>query len=200
MTTPPPILTMPASLVDAYCGAIRTGCEGVERGAELVSAAVASIEADDSAVPPVHCWDGILLIITHAAGLSRMLFPLGLGKGPERDSPELAARRLRGAELREWLAVQADSPLNKDGRTIRDTVEHWDEKVENWHLDAAAKSGTIAWAIGPAHQLEPQYYYVRSFDQTTMTVTYGANSLQLGPLLAEVRRLWEAYIDRRAGS
>jgi len=199
MTTPPN-LTMPGSLVDAYCDSIRTGCEGVERGAELVSAAVASIDADDGAVPTVHCWDGILLIITYAAGLSRMLFPQGLAETPQEDNRKQADRRRRGAELRAWLSVEPDSPLNGDGRKVRNTVEHWDEKVERWHRHAAAKSGTVAWAIGPAHQLEPQYYYVRSLDQTTMTVTYGANSLQLGPLLTEVRRLWEAYIDRRAGS
>lgn len=189
-----PLPSMPRSLLLAYGAVIRTECEGVARGAEMIRSAIDSIETDGP-VPAVQCWDGLLLVITHAAGLSRMLWPQRLAKKPEKDNQDQAARRRRGSELQVWLDVKPGSPLNEAGRTVRDTIEHWDERVEDLHQDTVGKK-IIASAIVQSGRLGPDYYCVRSFDQTTMTVTYGRDSLDLRPLLAEVDRLWNEYSAR----
>lgn len=126
--------------------------------------------------------DGSLLMITHSAALSRVLFPISprriMGESKESHAKRSADRDARGRQLRAWLEVADDSVLNEQGRMVRNTVEHWDERLEDWFAQATAQ--------GHPH---PTIEHSRIFDDVTRTVTWGRDSLELGALVDDVIRL-----------
>jgi hypothetical protein len=89
--------------------------------------------------------------LTHASNISRMLWPQGGGAGGQRPSGWLAwlwgfvrpsetqqrsrrarlFRRTRGATLRQQLEI-ADGNHVLRSRTLRDHLEHFDERLDDW--------------------------------------------------------------------
>ena len=139
--------TMDRSLLRACAAVISSECRGIRRAVKLVNDGVkAATDPDNFGTDGEKAWDGLLLILTHAAALSRLLFPSTEPRKGESEA-DRAKRADRGRQLREWLEVMPKSPLNPDGRKVRNTVEHWDERIDIWYADAIPKAGVISWAI-----------------------------------------------------
>ena len=91
-------------------------------------------------------------LVTHAGNISKLLWP----------SAKSASGR--GAHLRSLLGIPDDSPLKN--RTIRNHLEHFDERLDDWAIDPA--HSWVGNNIGPLAQVPFQRTEVyRWFDQST---------------------------------
>jgi hypothetical protein len=81
-------------------------------------------ESDAAQVSAIH------EALGHAAGLSRFFWPSALGG--RRAAALLGLRQARAAVLRAAFALDDDSPLRD--RNLRDSLEHFDEKLDSYLL------------------------------------------------------------------
>jgi hypothetical protein len=198
MTQPPkPSLSPP--LLAAYGVIIRTTTEAIQRAFRTLTAKAEAIRSDSSEHTDdtlEECFDAIVVLLANAAALSRVFWPhearVTRDIPPEKRARRKAQQRTRGAEFRAWFLVADDSPLNEEGRNVRNTFEHWDEKVIDWVPNVVGQvvhDATVTDRRAP----QPGQHYIRSYNSRTRTITYGDESLDLGPLLGEVDRVVERY-------
>lgn len=78
--------------------------------------------------------------LTHVANVSKILWPPELGSGRRAKSHPLtqSAREARAKALRRVLGVQDSSTLRL--RHIRDSLEHFDERLELWCLTGVGRN------------------------------------------------------------
>lgn len=76
--------------------------------------------------------------LTHAAVVSKILFPAKNKKKPDRV--------VRGEHLRELLEVDGGHPIMT--RSVRDDLDHFDERIDQWATDSK-KHNRLDKIIGP---------------------------------------------------
>ena len=76
---------------------------------------------EDRNTPSSEVFRALHSILTHAANVSRLLFP-------NRKRDEYAQQR--GKKLRDVLGVDDDSPIAD--RSLRNHLEHYDERLDQW--------------------------------------------------------------------
>jgi hypothetical protein len=150
-------------------------------------------------------WDAILGILNHSAVLSRVFWPatnprcdcadcMAREKAAERDKRNRLA--VRGTFLRSLFNVQDDSPLNEEGRRLRNSIEHWDERLDGskrlYREINAAKGAYKLW-IGSLDNVPPGSYPVRAYDPAAEVVACGRTRMPLRPLAREAYRINEWY-------
>lgn len=122
---------------------------------------------------PAVLW--LMQTLSHASAVSRFLWP-------PRSKRKLHAARAE--KLRRGLGVETDSPLND--RSLRDTLEHFDERLDKYFLGDLAGS-LFPFLVddhdprsdGPCHliaYINPRQSYVVILDQQ---YEYGALFLEL---------------------
>ena len=104
---------MPIELLRAYGLIISESCDGVERGWRMVTdrfhrAVYSAGENEPDDQPRMkdnfgRSWDGLLLVITHSAALSRALFPIP----PRKIKGEPKDSYTRRSDEREQVRVTA---------------------------------------------------------------------------------------------
>ena len=128
-------------------------------------------------------WDAILAILNHSAVLSRVFWPASR-------KPHVVSR---GAFLRELFVVPDDSALNEDGRALRNTIEHWDERLDDseWYRSTVDHhhGGLIIGAL----DLRPDSYLVRAYDPVADLVVCGMSRMPIWPLALEAARINYRY-------
>lgn len=202
---PAQLPTMPFSMLRAYLLTIRHRAEGVARADRIlrqVGDAIDSGTDDDIPDSSEVLFDGIHLLLTHAAALSRVFFPTGSSLR-STDGADMAAHRAarakRGQELRAWFDVSPQSPLSPKARRLRNTVEHWDERIEEWHEDVLDKTDiTDSWVGRPIVEEPSTHYVLRRYDPQTYTVSWAGDreNLDLRPLVREAERIEALYASR----
>jgi hypothetical protein len=80
-------------------------------------------------------------LLSHAAGVSRILWPTWI-KDPDRRD----IARARGDHLRQSLGIGEDHPLRV--RVLRDHLEHFDERLDRWSQETT-HGGIVDLHIGP---------------------------------------------------
>lgn len=128
-------------------------------------------------------WDAVLAILHRSAALSRVFWPAS--KKP--------AVITRGRFLRDLFELGSDSALNPDSRDLRNTIEHWDERLDadEWYLAMDSKYRRLV--IGPFTDLQPDEYTLRAYDPTTDTARCGTDELPIRPLVKESGRIYFRY-------
>jgi len=76
---------------------------------------------EDCNTPNSEVFRALHSLLTHAANVSRLLFPT-------RKDDKYAQRR--GRRLRDWLGVDDDSPIAD--RSLRNHLEHYDGRLDTW--------------------------------------------------------------------
>jgi hypothetical protein len=125
-------------------------------------------------------WDAILAILNHSAVLSRVFWPAS------------KKARVRGAFLRQLFEVPDDSALNENGRALRNTIEHWDERLDDaeWAtVDGKYHGGLIIGSFGR----RPDSYFLRAYDPEADLVVCGRSRMPILPLVGEAQRINYRY-------
>lgn len=119
------------------------------------------------------------------ANVSKVFWPARGRAGSKVDRSSRAALR-KNVELDEESALA--------NRTIRDHLEHMDERIEDWATkgsggvwhDANVGSGQTLGATSRGHVDG----YFRHFDLDRGAVRFGEDEVEIGRLLVEVHRVW----------
>ncbi|WP_146092024.1 hypothetical protein [Xanthomonas codiaei] len=142
----------------------------------------AALEAkdDSEAVSSVH------EALGHCGNLSRYFWPSR--QNSKRNSPFVALAEARGAKLRESFGVPDDSPL-KD-RALRDSLEHFDERLDCYFL--GLDSGMIFPdpMIGPYQTAKVQYGHIfKLVDPNEEIFVVLGVEFRYGTLRPEIQRI-----------
>jgi hypothetical protein len=105
---------------------------------------------------------------------------------------------VRGRFLRDLFEVPKNSALNPDGRRLRNTIEHWDERLDAdglYRSISAAKGGYKLW-IGSLENVPTGSYPVRAYDPDADMIACGETRMPLMPLASEAARIhdWYAHV------
>lgn len=114
-------------------------------------------------------------IINHSGALSRYFWP------------SRRTHDARGAYLRKVLQVSDNSPLKS--RTVRDHLEHFDEKLDIY-LESMAAGYVVPCYFGPTPaSTGVSQHYFRAYFVDTGTFEILGNQVVIEPLIVEVMRI-----------
>lgn len=124
-------------------------------------------------------WSSIQSILTTSANVSKILWP------PQKK------RKKRGAYLRKLLQVSDASLLSS--RKIRDSFEHYDERIEDW-FEGGKTTSYVDLALEaqvPGLMFPPKFAH-RSYDQHTYDLSFrGEDCINLRDLISELNEIRE---------
>ncbi len=138
------------------------------------------VKDDSEAVSSVH------EALGHCGNLSRYFWPSR--QNSKRNSPFGALAEARGAKLRESFGVTDESPL-KD-RALRDSLEHFDERLDRYFL--GLDSGMIFPdpMIGPYQMAKIQYGHIfKLVDPDNEIFVVLGVEFRYGALRPEIQRI-----------
>lgn len=190
--------------LDIYLSEVEVQCDFCIAAAEAVNTRLAEIQqlpsSDISARMPglqAELFRSIHSFLTHAAGVSRLLWPTPprkrRGEAPATHRRRRSHSETRGRELRNVLGV-----LNEEigaRRTLRDHLEHFDERIDNWVL-TSDRHNFVDRCVGPSGSIvgaEPEDV-MRWFDPTTGRFSLRGTSFDLGALAT-----WVSDLRSRTG-
>ena len=125
--------------------------------------------------------------LTHCANISRLLFP-----GQRRNNQT----RRRGKMLCDALDVDENSPIAD--RSLRDHLEHYDERLDRW-ARRASKSATVSFATDNIHpkgmgaNVRPESTF-RTYLTDSKEFFFMGHTYELVPLATEVRKILETVL------
>jgi len=124
--------------------------------------------------------------IGHAAALSRYFWPSGLGRAPQ-EIKEL--RKKRAEKLRQKYNLSEESPLRK--RSLRDTWEHFDEKLDVYLLENDA-GHFFPSPIVASHELadDPTSKIFKLLDTEAQCLVLLGKKFFFGPIKDEVQKVF----------
>lgn len=137
----------------------------------------------DHETPSSEVFRALHSVVTHAANVSRLLFP-------SRKRDEYAQQR--GETLRELLGVDSSSPILD--RSLRNHLEHYDERLDQWAKNGQGPSKWFATdTIHPkdAGPSVPPDSMLRAYLTDTREFYFMGDVYELVPLVREVRRILE---------
>jgi tryptophanyl-tRNA synthetase len=99
-----------------------------------------SADLESSAMPEIkvnHLFDELDLFVSNTAMVSKTLWPLS----------RTPFARKRGETLRKILKVSDSSPIRS--RSLRDSIEHFDERLDNWTQHQTSNGSLAQYVMGP---------------------------------------------------
>jgi len=131
-----------------------------------------------SASTSVEYWSAIQSILSASANVSKILWPAR------------KERRARGEYLRDLLNVDEGHLLS--GRKIRNSFEHYDERIEDWfeEHETASYCDLALEAQVPGLLMPPKFSH-RSYDQYTCDLKFRDEKINLQELFSELAKLRE---------
>lgn len=135
-------------------------------------------ESLSSAVSSVEYWAAIQGILSASANISKILWPVS------------KKRKARGIRLRELLCIDKNHFLAD--RSIRNSFEHYDERIEDWFEknDTATYCDLALEAKAPGLLMPPTFSH-RYYDQYTHELKFRDQKINLRELLSELALLKE---------
>lgn len=122
-------------------------------------------------------WSAIQSILSASANVSKILWPK-------------KRRKARGEYLRNLLVVDEEHLLSN--RSIRNSFEHYDERIEDWfEKHNASTYCDLALEAQVAGLLAPSKFSHRSYDQYTHDLKFRDEKINLQELLSELAKLRE---------
>lgn len=122
-------------------------------------------------------------LLTHSSNISRLFWPPG-GKGPD------AEKRLeRGRVLRSKVGLpDEDHPLHK--RTLRDHLEHFDERIDHWRATSVRKNYAQD-LVGPKGMIQglDESDMMRWYDPARKTFLFRGDEFNIQELVSAVDAL-----------
>ena len=95
----------------------------------------------------------------------------------------------RGEELRENLGVEDDCPLRPRG--LRDSFEHFDERLEKWAKSSERHNFIDSNIAGPNDIAGVDVKdYLRNFDPSSWTLTFRGDEYELRPPIEAIQNLY----------
>jgi hypothetical protein len=134
-------------------------------------------------------------VLSTAANVSKMLYP----DVNVKDSQLRQVRSSRKDALRQALGAALTPTFNEQCRTVRNDLEHLDDRVDNWVLNSASGSSVSLEGPGiqPLSQVADPGDLFFSFDDRQLVVFFGRHRRELRPLIEGLERLLEASIRAR---
>lgn len=123
-----------ASAIHVYVTEIVRQADLFDFGVGVIESAVSS-SSDDRRAVAVRLSAGITVCLAAAAFASKLLWPIGGGEWSQE----------RGRALRDRLAVTQGSPLKS--RSVRDSLEHFDERLDQFAREATNGFGAFHWMV-----------------------------------------------------
>lgn len=122
-------------------------------------------------------WGAIQSILSASANVSKILWPR-------------KKRKVRGEYLRKLLNIDEEHLLSD--RSIRNSFEHYDERIEDWfeEHDAGVYRDLALEAHVPSLLMPPKFSH-RSYDQYTHDLKFRDEKINLQELLSELTKLKE---------
>jgi hypothetical protein len=146
---------------------------------------------------PTHepaLWRGLSACVQSASVVSRLLFPEGQVKAVDRALQKDVARirEIRCEMLRDRLGVTSPHVLQK--REIRNHVEHFDERIDEWvasnehevFVDMTCPPGCINFPDG----IEDNSRF-REYDPSTTVFSFWGNSVNLNEVSLAMKAIWD---------
>lgn len=161
---------MEKMVLKIFQGEIEQQCKFVIIAVEQIKTGLANTNLD-------LVWYAIQNFLVAVANISKFFWP------PYRKSQK------RGEELRKSLGIKNDSPIKP--RKFRDHFEHFDERLEKWATFSKGHN-FIDSNIGPPNMIVGivQQDFLRNFDPTTWTLTFGGDKYELKPIIEVIYDLY----------
>lgn len=132
-------------------------------------------------------------LLTHASNISRLLWPprplRKRGETDEQYKARQASTSARGQKLRELLKIRSnDHPLKS--RTLRDHLEHFDERLDNWATTSEHRN-ILQDYIGPPGGIVglEASDRMREFDPASTNVTFCGETYNVQALVTAIEEL-----------
>ncbi len=170
-----------------YLQEVKTQCNSVLFALEQFNKRIEEVTQpgrfEDRDTPSSEVFRALHSLLTHAANISRLLFPT-------RTSDRYAQRR--GKRLRVLLGVRDDSPIAD--RSLRNHLEHYDERLDRWAQNNPGPSKSFATDnihpkdMGPN---VPPDSALRAYLTDSREFYFMGDAYEMVPLVREVRRILE---------
>jgi len=144
-------------------------------------------------------------VLNTAANISKMLYP-DVRDRARRGDPRTGAgaefHRIRSSRkdaLHQALGAALTATFAHQCRTVRNDLEHLDDRIDRWVLTSAT-GGSVSLegpGIQPLRHAEDTGHLFFSFDHQALVVYFGAHRVELRPLIEGFERLLEASIRAR---
>jgi hypothetical protein len=132
-------------------------------------------------------------LLTHASNVSRLLWPANPPKKKGETKEKYASRRKsimsRGRTLRQLVNVpDAGHPLQK--RTLRDHIEHFDERLDDWQATSKRRN-IVQDLIGPHNSITgiDDSDRMRAFDPSTKEFNFRGESYDLQKIVTAIAQV-----------
>jgi hypothetical protein len=129
-------------------------------------------------------WFSVQNLLTAAGNISKVFWPAQRGA---KNGSKRARYVERGRKLRERLGVKDNSPLQS--RRLRDTFEHYDERMQDWLGDNPNKGFSESGVFSGCKVPEFPDWHLRSLVLDTKTVIYLEESVSLRQIVDEAGQL-----------
>lgn len=170
-----------------YLQEVKTQCNSVlfalEQFDERIQEVTQRSNLEGRNTPSSEVFRALHSLLTHAANISRLLFP-------SRKGDQYAQRR--GQKLRDLLSVDDASPIAD--RSLRNHLEHYDERLDQWAQNHPGTSKSFATDnIHPkdAGPNVPPDSALRAYLTDTREFYFMGDVYEMLPLVREVRRIRE---------
>jgi hypothetical protein len=168
-----------------YFQEVKTQCNCVLFALEQFNKRIEEIHQphkfDGPKTPNSEVFRALHSFLTHTANISRLLFP-------SRKKDRYAQQR--GKKLRDALSVDDSSPIAD--RSLRDHLEHYDERLDQWAQTAQGRTKSIATdnihlkGMGP--NVAPDST-LRTYLTDSREFYFMGHIYEIVPLVREVRRI-----------
>jgi len=119
-------------------------------------------------------------LLSHAAGVSRILWPPWI-----KDASKREIARVRGQYLRQSLGIGEDHPLRV--RVLRDHLEHFDERLDRWSQETT-HGGIVDLHIGPTSVIGGEAIargdFLRVYEPERKVFTFRGDEFDIQQLVA----------------
>jgi hypothetical protein len=153
-----------------------------------------AMTASSAKPDPGHNWDHFAYIqgeifrslhslLTHASNVSRLFWP------PAGQSPGAKQREARGRLLRERVGLPDEAhPLHK--RTLRDHLEHFDERIDHWR-ETSVRKNYVQDVVGPKGMIQglDETDMMRWYDPGRKTFLFRGEEFNVQELVSAVDAL-----------
>lgn len=149
-------------------------------------AALAAVQRMDAAMQAAEArtfFQHAQAFVVHAAALSRLLWPPRI-----RDQPRHDLAQRRGSHLRQQFQIGSGHPL--EDRSLRNHVEHFDERLDDWASSSTSFS-LLDLNIMPVNAVSgavPTDNF-RQYDPQTFTFYFRGDAFELPPIVCSVDQL-----------
>lgn len=121
-------------LILIYLGQVKQECEAALRAVSMINSALQDPGRSDVFIP-------LQAFVHHTAAVSRIFWPPGA-----RDKHARQRSQRRGELLRQSIGIH--SPHVIQARTLRDHLEHFDERLDDW-AERSKRRNIVHRMVGP---------------------------------------------------